>query len=59
MGKLRAVKKSRGHYAAKKEGNLEEDQDSVSTSGLESVTLHTKEQSFKNSTSKANKSVSR
>ena len=63
MGKLRAAKKTRGHYAAKKERNLN-DQDSVSASGLESVTLHTKEQSFKNSTSKTidgktNKSVSR
>ena len=61
MGKLRAAKKSRGHYAAKKERDLD-DQDSVSTSGLESVTLHTKEQSFKNGTSnnsKISKLVSR
>ena len=52
MGKLRSAKKSRGHYAAKKETNLD-NQDL--TSGLESVTLRTKEQSF---ASKTNKSVS-
>ena len=56
MGKLRAVKKSRGHYVVKKGTNLDV-QDSASTSGLESVTLHTKEQSF-SSSSKTNKSVS-
>ena len=45
MGKLRTAKKSRGHYAAKKE----EDSDvhnSVPISSLETIALHTKDKSF-------------
>lgn len=53
MGKLRAVKKSRGHYAAKKHGL--DVHDSVQTSGLEAITLHTKEQSFSASKNKVSK----
>lgn len=42
MGKLRVAKKSRGHYAAKKE----EDMGEHDSSNLEAVTLHTKEKGF-------------
>ena len=45
MGKLRAAKKSRGHYAAKKETNVDE-QKPVPTSSLETIVLRTKEKSF-------------
>ena len=41
MGKLRTVKKSRGHYAAKKETDLDE-HSSIPISSLENIALHTK-----------------
>lgn len=61
MGKLRAAKKSRGHYAAKKKTNVDE-QKSVPTSSLETIVLRTKEKSFnsvKTKTSRPKVSVPR
>ena len=50
MGRLRAAKKSRGHYVAKKGTDK---QDSVSTIDLEAISLHTKKQSFITTTSES------
>ena len=49
---MRAAKKSRGHYAAKKRTDLNK-QDSVSASELEAISLHSKKQSLITSTSKS------
>lgn len=54
MGKLRAAKKSRGHYTAKKEVDLDE-HNSTSTSNLETITLRTKDKSFSSVKSKVSK----
>lgn len=45
MGKLRTAKKSRGHYAAKKETDSDV-HDSVPISSLETIALRTKDKSF-------------
>ena len=45
MGKLRTVKKSRGHYAAKKETDLDE-HSSIPISSLENIALHTNGKGF-------------